>query len=40
MAWAHLPHTLELVADEAFAEPEEASAELMSVEAPNIAPAH
>jgi len=40
MAWAHLPHTLELVVDEAFAEPEEASAELMSVEAPNIAPAH
>jgi len=40
MAWAHLPHTLELVADEAFAEPEEASAELMSVETPTIAPAH
>jgi hypothetical protein len=40
MAWAHLPHTLELVADEAFAEPEEASAELMSIEAPAIAPAH
>jgi hypothetical protein len=38
MAWAHLPHTLELVADEAFAE--EASAELLSVEAPTIAPAH
>ena len=40
MAWAHLPHTLELVADEAFTEPEEASAELMSVETPTIAPAH
>ena len=40
MAWAHLPHTLEPAADEAFAESEEASAELMSVEAPSIAPAH
>jgi hypothetical protein len=40
MAWAHLPHTLELMADEAFAEPEEASAELLAVEAPTIAPAH
>ena len=40
MAWAHLPHTLELAADEAVAEPEEASAELMSVAAPSIAPAH
>jgi len=40
MAWAHLPHTLELAAEEAFAEPEEASAELMSVTAPSIAPAH
>jgi len=28
------------VAEEAFALPEEASAELMSVEAPSIAPAH
>ena len=40
MASAHLPHTLELAAEEAFAEPEEASAELMSVAAPSIAPAH
>jgi hypothetical protein len=40
MAWAHLPHTLELAAEEAFAGPEEASTELMSVEAPSIAPAH
>jgi hypothetical protein len=40
MAWAHLPHTLEPAADEAFAEPEEASAGLMSVAAPSIAPAH
>ena len=40
MAWAHLPHTLEPAADEAFAEPDEASAELMSVAAPSIAPAH
>src|ERR1019366_4541573 len=36
MAWAHLPHTLEPAAEEAFAEPEEASAELMSVAAPSI----
>ena len=40
MAWAHLPHTLELAAEEAFALPEEASGELMSVETPSIAPAH
>ena len=40
MAWAHLPHTLELAAEGAFSEPEEASAELMSVAAPSIAPAH
>ena len=40
MAWAHLPHTLEPAAEAAFTQPEEASAELMSVEAPSIAPAH
>src|SRR6187431_2432438 len=40
MAWAHLPHTLAPAAEEAFAAPEEASAELMSVAAPSIAPAH
>lgn len=39
MAWAHLPHTLEPTAEEAFAESEEASAELLSVEAPSVAPA-
>jgi len=40
MAWAHLTHALELAAEEAFALPEEASGELMSVETPSIAPAH
>src|SRR5215213_9822908 len=42
MAWAHLPHTHEPSeeAEEAFAEAEEASAGLLSVAAPSIAPAH
>jgi len=41
MAWAHLPHTHEPTEepDEAFDEAEEASAGLLSVAAPSIAPA-
>jgi hypothetical protein len=40
MAWAHLPDTHELEAEEAFGETEEASIGLLSVVAPSIAPAH
>ena len=42
MAWAHLPHTHEPTeeAEEAFDEAEEASAGLLSVAAPSIAPTH
>jgi hypothetical protein len=40
MAWAHLPHTLEPVSVAPELEDETASADLLSVEAPSIAPAH